>query len=112
MQENGTQHRLLFETRIIDGKWCLDSFAASSSGSRPLMDTKLLHPADRWYHIAAVYDGKEFRNYVNGKLQVAAPVKLSPQGARRDIGRRAHQPRGLLQRRHPALADKERAHSR
>lgn len=83
MQENGTQHRLLFETRIIDGKWCLDSFAASSSGSRPLMDTKLLHPADRWYHIAAVYDGKEFRNYVNGKLQVAAPVKLSPQGAGR-----------------------------
>lgn len=80
MQENGSQHRYLFETRIIDKKWALDSFAASSSGARALMDTKLLHPADKWYHIAAVYDGKEYRNYVNGQLQVAAPVKLSPQG--------------------------------
>ncbi len=80
MQENGSQHRYLFETRIIDKKWALDSFAASSSGSRALMDTKLLHAADKWYHIAAVYDGKEYRNYVNGQLQVAAPVKLSPQG--------------------------------
>jgi hypothetical protein len=87
MQEDGSQNRLLFETRIIDGKWCLDSFAASSSGSKALMDTKLLHPADRWYHIASVYDGKEFRNYVNGALQMAAPVTLSPQGpGRTSIG--------------------------
>jgi Concanavalin A-like lectin/glucanases superfamily len=69
----------LFETRIIEGKWCLDSFAASNSGSKALMDTKLLHPADRWYHIASVYDGKEFRNYVNGRLQVAGAVSLTPQ---------------------------------
>lgn len=80
MQQDGVQTRLLFETRIIDKQWCLDSFAASPSGSRALMDTKLLHPADRWYHVAAVYDGKEFRNYVNGKRQVSAPVTLSPQG--------------------------------
>ncbi len=80
LQENGSQHRYLFETRIIDKKWALDSFANSASGSRALMDTKLLHPADKWYHVAAVYDGKEFRNYVNGQLQVAAPVTLSPQG--------------------------------
>lgn len=83
MQENGSQHRYLFETRIIDKQWALDSFAASAAGSRALMDTKLLHPADRWHHVAAVYDGKEYRNYVNGKLQVAAPATLSPQGAGR-----------------------------
>jgi hypothetical protein len=80
MQENGSQYRYLFETRIINRQWALDSFAASASGSRALMDTKLLHPADRWYHVAAVYDGKEYRNYVNGKLQVAALATLSPQG--------------------------------
>lgn len=80
MQETGSQHRYLFETRIIGKQWALDSFAASASGSRALMDLKLLHPADRWHHVAAVYDGKEYRNYVNGKLQVAAPVTLSPQG--------------------------------
>jgi hypothetical protein len=83
MQENGSQHRYLFETRIINKQWALDSFAATSAGSRPLMDTELLHPADRWYHIAAVYDGKEYRNYVNGQLQVAATVTLTPMGAGR-----------------------------
>lgn len=80
LQENGSQHRYLFETRIINKQWALDSFAASSTGSRALMDVRLLHPADKWYHVAAVYDGKEYRNYVNGKLQVAAPATLSPQG--------------------------------
>jgi TolB protein len=38
MQENGSQHRLLFETRLIDGQWCLDSFAATSAGSQTLID--------------------------------------------------------------------------
>ncbi len=80
MQEDGSQNRYLFETRIINKQWALDSFAASSAGSRALMDTEKLHPADRWYHIAAVYDGENYRNYVNGKLQVASVVKLSPQG--------------------------------
>lgn len=80
MQQDGVPTRLLFETRLIGGQWCLDSFAASSAGSRALMDTKRLHPADRWYHVAAVYDGKEYRNYVNGQLQGAALVTLSPQG--------------------------------
>jgi len=83
MQENGTQNRYLFETRIIDKQWCLDSFAMSTAGSKALMDTKLLHPADRWYHVAAVYDGQNYRNYVNGKLQMGAEVKLSPHGAGR-----------------------------
>jgi hypothetical protein len=83
MQENGSQHRYLFETRIIGGKWCLDSFANSAAGSKALMDTAKLHPADRWYHVAAVYDGKEYRNYVNGVLQGKADVTLSPQGAGR-----------------------------
>lgn len=80
MQQEGTQFRYLFETRIIDGKWCLDSFANSSTGALPLMDTAKLHPADRWYHVAAVYDGKEYRNYVNGQLQKSGNVTLSPQG--------------------------------
>jgi hypothetical protein len=31
-------------------------------------------------HVAAVYDGKEYSNYVNGKLQVKAAVTLAPEG--------------------------------
>jgi hypothetical protein len=80
MQENGSQHRLLFETRIINKQWALDSFAATASGSRALMDVELLHPADKWYHIAVTYDGEVYKNYVNGKTQVHSVVKLAPQG--------------------------------
>ena len=80
MQENGTQHRYLFETRIINKQWALDSFAATSAGSKALMDVNQLHPADKWVHVAAVYDGKEYSNYVNGKLQNKAAVILAPEG--------------------------------
>jgi len=84
-----TNTRLLFETRLIGGRWCLDSFALSGSASKTLMDRSLLHSADAWHHAAAVYDGKEFRNYVDGKLQGAATVHLTPQGAgRTSIGTR------------------------
>jgi hypothetical protein len=80
MQENGTQTRLLFETRLDGGNWYLDSFANTPAGSKPLIDPKLQHPLDRWYHVAMVYDGKMFRHYVNGVMQGEAEVKLSAQG--------------------------------
>jgi len=75
-----TQTRLLFETRLIDGKWCLDSFAFSPSGSKALIDRTRLHTLDAWHHAALVYDGKEMRHYVDGVQELAAPVQLTPQG--------------------------------
>lgn len=80
-QEDGSTNRMLFETRVAAGQWCLDSFVQSSAGSKALMDRAKLHPAGAWYHVAAVYDGKEFRNYVNGLREGEAGVKLSPQSA-------------------------------
>ena len=75
-----TQTRMLFETRVVDDRWCLDSFALSGGASRVLLNRERLHPLDAWYHIAMVYDGKEFRNYVNGVMEGAGPVNLAPQG--------------------------------
>ena len=80
LQEDGAQTRLLFETRLTGSQWYLDSFAHSASASRALMDPEKLHPLDQWYHVAMVYDGKEFRNYVNGRLQGSAQIRLTPQG--------------------------------
>jgi hypothetical protein len=76
-----TQTRLLFEIRIVNGAWCLDSFAYAGGQSHALMDRAKLHPLDAWYHVAMVYDGREFRNYVNGKLEGSVALKLIPQGA-------------------------------
>ncbi len=75
-----TQTRLLFETRLIDGRWCLDTFAFSPSGSKALIDRSLLHSLDEWHHAALVYDGKQMRHYVDGVQELAADVRLSPQG--------------------------------
>src|ERR1022692_3510271 len=79
-QENGTDMRMLFEIRVIEGKWALDSFDMSSTGSKALLDREKLHSLGAWHHAAAVYDGREYRNYVDGVLQGAAAVHLAPQG--------------------------------
>jgi hypothetical protein len=75
-----TGNRMLFEIRAIDGQWCLDSYAETATGRQALLNRKNLHPLGRWYHVAAVYDGREYRSYVNGVQDGAAEVKLAPQG--------------------------------
>jgi hypothetical protein len=61
--------RMLFEIRIHDGKWCLDSFAAAGGHSRALLNCEKLYPFGPWYRVTAVYDGKMLHNYVGDELQ-------------------------------------------
>jgi hypothetical protein len=75
-----TDTRLLFETRLIGDSWCLDAFVNTPVGSQALLDRSLLHPLGSWYHVAMVYDGSEFRSYVDGVLQKKALVRFTPQG--------------------------------
>ena len=79
LQENGSDTRMLFEIRIADDGWYLDSFVMSGTGSRTLMNRNHHHPFGAWYHVAMVYDGREFRNYVNGVRENAGEVKFAPQ---------------------------------
>jgi len=74
-----TSNRMLFEMRIVDGQWCLDSFAMTAGERLTLLNCKLRHPLGQWYRVTAVYDGKELRNYVDGELQGAGDLKLGPQ---------------------------------
>jgi Concanavalin A-like lectin/glucanases superfamily len=76
-----TANRMLFEIRVVEGRWCLDSFALTDTESRTLLDRGKLHTLGAWHHAAAVYDGREFRNYVDGALQGAGELHLKPQGA-------------------------------
>jgi hypothetical protein len=78
-----TDNRMLFEIRVVNGQWCLDAFNRSTTGEQALLDRTKLHALGQWHHVAAVYDGKEFRSYVDGVQQGAAAVKLAPQGAGR-----------------------------
>ncbi len=73
-----TNNRMLFEIRIVDGQWCLDSFASSGTENRTLLNCKLLHPLGHWYRVTAVYDGRTLRNYVGDELQGEIPFDLKP----------------------------------
>ncbi len=78
-----TENRMLFEIRIVDGQWCLDSFATTAGQKLTLLNCKLLHPLGQWYRVTAVYDGKQLRNYVGDELQGEGDLNLGPQLAGR-----------------------------
>jgi hypothetical protein len=84
-----TENRLLFEIRIVDGQWCLDSYAGNRGQQITLLNCKALHPLDKWYRVTAVWDGKVLKNYVGDELQGEGPLVMDPEGpGRASIGMR------------------------
>lgn len=81
LQEDGSDNRMLFEIRVIGNQWCLDSYVKTGAEARTLLDQQKLHPLGEWYAVAAVYDGREFRNYVDGVLQGSGELHIDPQKA-------------------------------
>jgi len=73
-----TENRMLFEIRAIDDKWFLDSYNQSGDANATLMNKTALHPLGVWYHVASVYDGKRFSNFVDGIREGSADVYLAP----------------------------------
>jgi hypothetical protein len=71
--------RLLFEIRIVNRQWCLDSFAMAEGHSKALLNCEKLHPLGKWYRVTAVYNGKTLKNYVGDELQGEGDVDLVPQ---------------------------------
>jgi Concanavalin A-like lectin/glucanases superfamily len=81
--------RMLFEIRIRDGKWCLDSFATAGGQSKTLLNCEKMHPFGAWYRVTAVYDGKMLRNYVGDEMQGEGELQLRPElPGRSSIGTR------------------------
>lgn len=63
-------NRGTFEIRLNHKKqWYMDTFLKNGKAGDKglaLIDSTLLHPANRWYWVAMVYDGKNMTSYVNG----------------------------------------------
>jgi hypothetical protein len=84
MQDSNSQSRRMFEIRIVNHQWCLDTVGIDihngpeQHGVAIACDAAHLHPLDRWYAIAATYDGKTLRGYVDGELQAEFAVTLAP----------------------------------
>ena len=83
LQETGTDDRLLFEIRVVGDQWYFDSYVHSGPAETALIDQERLHPLGRWYHVAAVYDGIEFSNYIDGIQEGRQRIHVSPQKAGR-----------------------------
>jgi putative heme-binding domain-containing protein len=75
-----TDNRMLFEIRVVGDEWYLDSHYQSGAAFKTLMNKEARHPLGAWYHVASVYDGKEFSNYVNGVRQGGGEARLAPHG--------------------------------
>jgi putative heme-binding domain-containing protein len=75
-----TDNRMLFEIRVVGDEWYLDSFSQSGDANKALMNREARHKLGAWYHVASVYDGREFRNYVDGVREGAAELHLAPHG--------------------------------
>ena len=94
MQEHGPdQNRIMFETRIVGkNQWFLDTFIKSGDQECTLYAKDFLHPTDRWYHAAIVYDGKTMHHYVDGKKELSHELKYEPQGqGQTSLGMRLNQ---------------------
>ena len=74
----------MFEIRIVNNHWCLDTVGIDihngpeQHGVALACDAAHLHPLDRWYAVAATYDGKTLRGYVDSELQGEINVTLAP----------------------------------
>lgn len=84
MQDANSPSRRMFEIRIVNNQWCLDTVGIDLRGGPEqhgvtlACDTAHLYPLDRWYAVAATYDGKTLRGYVDGVLQGVIAVNLAP----------------------------------
>jgi hypothetical protein len=78
-QENESDSRLLFETRLTDdGQWFLDTYLKSGEAECTLLAKESLHPLGRWFHAAVVVDGKSMRHFVNGSEELQADIASQP----------------------------------
>jgi hypothetical protein len=73
-----TKDRMLLEIRAVDNNWYFDGYTASGSNKKALIDEKLIHPLDQWYHVAFVVTPKNLTTFVNGKQELQEGFPFLP----------------------------------
>ncbi|MDA0745743.1 MAG: LamG domain-containing protein, partial [bacterium] len=80
LQEEGTENRILFETRLRPGnRWFMDTFINQPGKNLALFARDFEHPVGPWYHVALVVDGRTMRHYLNGEQELCEPLEYQPQ---------------------------------
>ena len=80
MQEAYTIYRVMFETRLTeDNLWYLDTFLRTNATTNTMLAMGDKHEIGPWYHAASVVDGKTFKHYVNGRMELGKEGEYIPQ---------------------------------
>lgn len=80
MQVGDTEERVMFETRLVENNlWFMDAFMQTGDQNNTMFAVGDTHQIGPWYHAAIVMDGKTFKNYVNGRMELGKEVAFTPQ---------------------------------
>jgi len=80
MQEDPTDSRVMFETRLVKNEfWFLDTFIKSGEQGVTHYASEHEHPIGPWYHAAIVVDENSFNHYVDGALELSAEIQFNAQ---------------------------------
>ena len=81
MKVGDTEERVMFETRLVEGnQWFMDAFMQTGEQNNTMYAVGDTHEIGPWYHAAIVMDGKIFKHYVNGRMELGKEVDFKPQG--------------------------------
>lgn len=81
MQENDSESRVMFETRLVNNeRWFLDTFIKSDEESVVLYASDHEHEIGPWYHAAIVVTDGRFSHFVNGRLELSEAMPFEAQG--------------------------------
>lgn len=73
-----TGDRMLLEIRVLDNNWYFDGFVASKGVKLALATEELLHPLEKWYHVAFVVTPNSLTTFVNGKQELHNEYVFNP----------------------------------
>lgn len=73
-----TGDRMLLEIRVLNNNWYFDGFVASKGIKLALATEELLHPLEKWYHVAFVVTPNSLTTFVNGKQELHKDYTFNP----------------------------------
>lgn len=84
--------RVLLELRATPTHWYADSFIKVGEENVTLISPELLHPLDKWYHLAYVNDNGRFTVFIDGQKELEGEKKMpSLKGGGTSLGMRQNE---------------------
>ena len=79
--EDSNANRGTLELRLTkNGQWYFDGFLKNGKTNKglALIDSTKLHPTNRWYWAALIYDGQKMYSYINAQKELEGEIDFPP----------------------------------